>query len=147
MTLSTLPRFNLEGFTHLVFSYDAEDDIAYLHIDGPRASVSTEVDDAWYLRLADDEIVGLELHGLKRMFLSTPFFASVFKPAIAELQQVTGKRFFDGADEDIHAEGSIDELPQTTHLVILMIGQAVAKYEALQKAQYATAGRNVLAHP
>ena len=140
MTLSTLPRFNLHGFTHLVCSYEAEDDIAYLHIDGPGASVSTEVDDAWYLRLADDEIVGLELHGLKRMFLSTPFFASVFKPAIAELQQVTGKRFFDGADEDIHAEGS-------THLVILMIGRAVAKYEALQKAQYADAGRNVLAHP
>lgn len=139
------PRFNLEGFDHLLFSWDSGDDVAYLHIDGPRPAVTHEVDDAWYIRVdGKGEVVGLELHGLRRIFLSDPFFAQVFKPAIAELEQFTSRSFFDGG-EDISAKGTIDQLPKTTHLLIFMIGQASAKYEARQRQENADAGRALLA--
>ncbi|MCK9486162.1 MAG: DUF2283 domain-containing protein [Dehalococcoidia bacterium] len=133
-------RFNPEGFSHVHFVYEAEDDIAFVHLDGPRPATSIEVDDAWYLRVADGEIVGLELHGLKRIFLSTPFFAQVFKPAMAELEARTGRRFFgeDDADaDDIDASGSVAELRRTTDLLLLMIGQATAKHDEIRRARMA----------
>ena len=135
------PRFNLEGFNHLLFTYDPRDDIAFLHVDGPQPAVTTEVDDAWYIRIREGEIVGMELHGLKRIFMSTPFFSKVFEPSMRELEEFTGKRFYDDDDDEITAEGTIDQLPKTTHLLILMIGQAIAKFEALRKAEVADAGR------
>ena len=131
------PRLNLEGFQAIQFSYDRDDDIALVHLDAPRPAMTTELEDGWHLRTADGEIVGLELHGLKRTFLSTPFFAAVFTPAIEEIEAATGRKFFDRDGGDIHAEGPTGAFPRLTHLMILMIGQAVAKYEALQKAQYA----------
>ncbi len=140
MAQTLTPRFNLEGFQRLSFSYDLEDDIAYVHIDGPVPAVTVEVDDGWYLRLRDDEVVGLELHGLQRIFLATPFYARVFSPAIGELESFSGRALSEG----FQVEGSINELPKTTHLLILMIGQAVVKYEAIQRAEATDAGRVLL---
>jgi uncharacterized protein YuzE len=141
MARTLSPQFNLEGLRALVFSYDPEDDVAFLHIDEPRAAVTVEVDDAWYVRLADSEVVGMELHGLRRVFLSTPFFSRVFQPAIAELEAHAGAELFQGGGEEIVVRGTVEQLPKTTHLLILMIGQALAKYEGLQKAELAAAGR------
>lgn len=142
MTQLKSPSVDLEGFDHLVVAYDRADDIAFIHIDGPRPASTEQVDDGWYIRLDDDdEIVGLELHGLKRLFLSTPFFARVFKPAIEELEAFTGRSF---ETDSFRAEGTVGELPRTTHLLILMLGQSFAKYEALQRSEYEDAGRRLL---
>ena len=91
----------------------------------------------------DGAIVGVELHGLKRRFLSTPFYAAVFEPVIQELEGFTGASFDDG----LRAEGHTDELPRTTRLLIFMIGEAVAKFEALRRSQFEDAGRALLAVP
>lgn len=134
------PSIDLEGFERLLFTYDQDDDIAYIHIDGPRPAITERIDDGWYLRLDDGAIAGMELHGLKRRFLSTPLYATVFQPAIQELEGFTGANFDDG----LQADGPIDKLPRTTHLLIFMIGQAVAKFEALRRAQAENAGRAIL---
>ncbi len=144
MRPTRMPSVNLEGFSHLLFVYDDEDDVAYIHLDGPRPAMTERVDDGWYLRLADDAIVGMELHGLKRIFLSTPFYSSVFQPAIHELEEFTGGSFEAGG---LSAAGHIDQLPRTTHLLILMIGQAVVKYEAVRQSEFEDAGRALLASP
>lgn len=70
--------------------------------------------------------------------MSTPFFSQVFKPAIDEIGTFTGKPF--GA-ESFSAQGSVEQLPKTTHLLILMIGLAVAKFENLRKEEARDAGR------
>jgi len=135
------PTINLEGFERLVFVYDDEDDIAYIHIDEARPALTERVDDGWYLRLVDDAIVGMELHGLKRIFLSTPFYSSVFQPAIRELEEYTGRSFDEGG---LSAEGPINRVPRTTHLLIFMIGQAIVKYEAVRRSEFEDAGRELL---
>lgn len=135
------PRVDLEGFRRLVFAYDAEDDIAYLHLDGPRAAITEQAGDGWYLRILDGSVVGLELHGLKRLLLSTPFYSSVSAPAIAEIEAHT-KSSFDA--DSIHAEGEIGDLPKTTHLAILLIGQAIEKFESGRIAEYEDAGKRLL---
>jgi uncharacterized protein YuzE len=136
-----MPPVDLDGFLRLLFAYDSEDDIAYLHLDGPRPAITEQVDDGWYLRLHNGSVVGLELHGLKQLLLSTPFYSSVFAPAIEELEACTGKSF----DRDsIRAEGPIDEMPKTTHLTILLIGRAIEKYESARMAENEDAGRRLL---
>jgi len=135
------PSINLEGFDRLQFIYDQDDDVAYIHIDGPRAAVTERIDDGWYLRLDEGAIVGMELHGLKRIFLSTPFYAAVFDPAIRELEAFTESAF----DGGLQADASIDKLPRTTHLLIFLIGQAVTKFETLRRAAAEDAGRALLA--
>ena len=132
---------NLEGFKRLVFTYDDEDDIAYIHVDGARPAVTERVDDGWYLRLDGDAIAGMELHGLKRIFLSTPFYSSVFQPAILELEDYTGGSFDEGG---VSAEGQIGKLPRTSHLLIFMIGQAMVKYETARRLEFEDAGRELL---
>ncbi|MGH2633421.1 MAG: DUF2283 domain-containing protein [Tepidiformaceae bacterium] len=141
MTLTLTPSIDLEGFDHLVFTYDHDDDIAYIHIDGPRAAITERIDDGWYLRLDGGAIVGMELHGLRRIFLSTAFYAAVFEPAIRELEALAGSTF----DEGLHADRPIDKLPRTTRLVIFLIGQAVTKFETLRRAEAEDAGRALLA--
>jgi uncharacterized protein YuzE len=135
------PSIDLEGFRRLLFVYDGEDDIAYLHLDGPRAAITEQADDGWYLRILDGSVVGLEIHGLKRLLLSTPFYSSVFAPAIDELEGYTGMSF-DG--DSIRADAPIGELPKTTHLAILLIGQAIEKYESARMAEYEDAGKRLL---
>lgn len=136
------PSVNLEAIDRLVFVYDREDDLAFLHIDGPRSAISEQADDGWYLRVADGEAVGLELHGLKRIFLSSPFYSEVFRPAMREIEAFTGRSF---ESDDIRAEGSAAELHHTTHLLILLLGQAIEKLESVRHAQYEDAGRHLLA--
>ena len=134
------PSINLEGFDRLLFTYDQDDDIAYIHIDGPRHAITERIDAGWYLRMDEGAIVGMELHGLKRIFLSTRFYAAVFEPAIRELEAFTGNAF----DEGLQADGPIDKLPRTTHLLIFLMGQAVTKFEALRRAEAEDAGRALL---
>ena len=140
MSTPVAPDFDIDGFERLLFNYDAMGDIAYLHVDEVRAAVTVDVDDAWYVRLAGNEVVGLELHGLRRIFLSNPFFSKVFTPAIRELEEFTGTQLFSG-DADFTAQGSTVELPKTSHLLIFMVGQALARYEAMQRAGYAALSR------
>lgn len=129
---NALPTINLEGLERLVFAYGGEDDIAYLHIGGPRKAITVQADDSWYLRVADGEVVGLELHGLRRAFLTTPLFSAVFKPVIDEMEALSGASFF--GDEGFRAEGPPTELPKTFRLLILLIGQGLARYQiALQE--------------
>lgn len=135
------PRVDLEGFRRLVFAYDFEDDIAYLHLDGPRAAITEQAGDGWYLRILDGSVVGLELHGLKRLLLSTPFYSSVCAPAIAEIEAYAGASL--DADS-IRADGAIAELPKATHLAILLIGQAIEKYESVRMAEFEDAGKRLL---
>lgn len=134
MTAHLVPRFDIEGFDHVIFSYDVEDDIALVHIDEPRPAVTEEVDDGWYLRLDRDRIVGLELHGFRRTFLTSPLFGHVVLPALKELEDRTGA----GTDaESFSAQGSTDEMPRTTHLILYMIGAATAKYESCSRERAA----------
>jgi hypothetical protein len=134
------PRIDIEGIERVVFAYDTEDDIVYLHIGAPRPALTVEAGDGWNLRMADGEIVGLELHGFCRAVLSTTFFAHVTKPAIKELEQLGGASFNDG----LSVQGSIEELPKTTRLLILMIGFAVSKLQDSQRDAAAEASRKLL---
>jgi hypothetical protein len=141
MRAITSPRFNLEGFGTLTFHYGADDDIAVIHLDGPKPAVTWEVDDSWYLRVADDEIVGMELHGLRRIFLSTKLYAALFRDALAELIQRGGSG---DLSEGLDVTGSVDELPKTAHLVIFLMGRASEKFDAALREEYADAGRALL---
>ena len=129
MTSMMAPSVNLEAMHVLQFDYDGDDDIAYIHIDGPRSAITEQVDDAWYLRLAqeDGEVVGMELHGLRSVFLKNPYFTKAFLPSIEELEAYTGLPF---ARASLRIEGTVERLPRTTHLIILLIGLAIGMYDA-----------------
>ncbi|PZC43286.1 MAG: hypothetical protein DK306_002133 [Chloroflexi bacterium] len=131
MVSALTPRFDIQGLKRLRFSYDAEFDLANIHIEAPQPASTIEVDDGWYLRLSDEAIVGMELHGLKRIFLSSTLFARVFTPSLDELRQHTGKTI----DEDFTADGSAQELPHTSHLLLFMLGAAAMKLQARQLAE------------
>jgi hypothetical protein len=141
MAIAPTPSVNLEAFDRITVVYDRDDDIVVFHLDGPRPAITEAVDDSWYLRVADDVVVGMELHGLRRAFLSTPFYASLFRPAIHELEQAGGRALIEGP---LVAEGSTNELPMNSRLVLLLVGQALAKYEALRQREFADAGRALL---
>lgn len=141
MTAVTSPYFNLEGFQTLDFHYRGDDDVAVIHIDGPKSAVTWEVDDSWYLRVADDEIVGMELHGLQRIFLSTKLYAGLFRDALDELLEAGGS---EDLGEGLNVGGSIEDFPKTTHLLIFMIGRASEKSDAVLREEYADAGRILL---
>lgn len=142
VTAMLTPSVNLEGIHKLVFVYD-QDDIATIHIDGPRPALTEHVDDGWYLRVADGAIVGIELHGLKRIFLSKPFYSTMFQPALREIETLAGQSFDGGGD--IRAEARASRLPHTTRLLIFMLGQAMVKYDSARQAEYDDAGRELLA--
>lgn len=133
------PMVDLDGVTHLRFDYDGEDDIALFHMGGPQPAVSEEVGDGWYLRLVGDAIVGLELHGLRRRLLTTPFYARLFRPAIRELERVSGETL---EAERLVVEAAPEAVPITTRLLLLLVGQALARLETIQRTEYeAAAGR------
>jgi hypothetical protein len=130
---------DLDGVTRLRFDYDGEDDIALFHVGGPRPAVTEDVGDGWYLRLVDDEIAGLELHGLRRRLLTTPFYARLFRPAIRELEQLSGQTI--EADRLV-VDAAPEAVPMTTRLLLLLVGQALTRLETIQRAEYeAAAGR------
>ena len=137
MTEIPSPRFAAEGFGRIWFSYESEDDLALAHLDEPREAVTWELGRGWHLRLSEDgdEVVGLELHGLRRMFLNAPPYSGVFAPAIREMEQFTGRKLAGG----FLARGTIRQLPRTARLLVFMIGQAIEKHEAMRRAGYARA--------
>ena len=137
MTEIPSSRFIIEGFSRIWFSYESEDDIVLAHLDEPRAAVTWELGRGWYLRLSEDEdeVVGMELHGLRRMFLDAPLYSELFAPALDEMEQFTGRKLASG----FLAQGTIQQLPRTTHLLIFMIGQAIEKHETMRYAEYAEA--------
>ena len=137
MTEIPSPRFAIESFSRIWFSYESEDDIALAHLEEPREAITWELGQGWHLRLSEDEdeVVGMELHGLRRMFLDIPLYAEVFAPAIHEMEQFTGRKLTSG----FLAQGTIQQLPRTTHLLIFMIGQAIEKHEAMRHTEYAEA--------
>lgn len=136
------PWVDLDALNRLVFLYDGEDDIASLHIGSAQPAISEQIDDAWYLRLDGDRIVGMELHGLERTFLSDPFYAKAFTPALQELRESTGRSL--GID-GLRAEGSFAELPSTARLLIFLIGVATAKYQRMVRDHFSDTGRDLLA--
>ncbi len=142
MFSAVTPSIDLTGFRHLVFAYDIEDDILYAHINGPLAADTEQVDDAWYLRVEGDEVVGLEIHGLKRTLLSTRFFSKMFKPALIEVEEFTGVSY---RQASFDAEGTVEQLPHTAQLVVFLIGRAIEKYETMRQAEYQEAARRLLA--
>lgn len=136
MTEIPSPHFSIEGFSRIWFSYESEDDIVLAHLDEPRAAVTWELGRGWHLRLSDEgEVFGMEIHGLRRMFLDAPRYSEVFAPAIHEMEQFTGRKLASG----FLAQGTIQQLPRTTHLLIFMIGQAIEKHETMRYAEYAEA--------
>jgi len=137
MTEIPSPSFAIESFSRIWFSYESEDDIALAHLEEPREAITWELGRGWHLRLSEDEgeVVGMELHGLRRMFLDTPLYSGVFAPAIHEMEQFTGRKLTSG----FLAQGTVQQLPRTTHLLIFMIGQAIEKHEAMRHAEYAEA--------
>jgi len=131
------PSIDLEGFTSIVFGYEAEDDIAMIHFDGPRPAITEEADDGWYLRLADDTVIGMELHGFRVGMLTRPQFLRAFEPAIRELEAHAGKSLESG----LVVSGTLAELPRTTHLAIFLTGQGLARLEALRQEEMKAAAR------
>lgn len=144
MTTVNVPHFDIESFKAMRFSYSMDDDIAVVHIDQPQPAVTIEVDDGWYLRVANDEVVGIELHGLQRVFLSNSFYSRMFAPAVQELAEFTGESILERAG-GVSVSGTIEELPRTMHLLIFMIGQATMKYQDARRGEYSDAGRTLLA--
>ena len=134
MTRVHTPRLHLASVTEVTFAYDPRDDIAILHIGRPRPGITDEVDAGWYLRLTGDEseVLGIELHGLRRKFLSDAFFAPVFTAALDEIQQHTGQTI----DAPLDITGAATAYPHTSQLLLFLLGQATARFTALQRAEY-----------
>lgn len=136
---SPFPMVDLDGVTRLRFDYDRDDDIALFHMGGPRPAVSEDVGDGWYLRLAGDGIVGLELHGLRRRLLTTPFYARLFRPALREIERLSGQTL---EAERLVIDAAPEAVPMTTRLLLLLVGQALTRLETIQRVEYeAAAGR------
>jgi hypothetical protein len=143
MTTHTSPHLNLESFKSMRFRYNVDDDIAVVHIDDPRPAITVEVDDGWYLRVAEQEVVGMELHGLQRIFLSSSYYSRVFAPALDELSERAGQPILKITDATT-VSGTVEELPQTMHLLIFMIGQATMKYQEDRREEFIDAGKALL---
>lgn len=127
------PRLDAGAVRSIRFSYDAEYDIALLHLGEPRPAVTYDLGDGWYLRVDDDgEAVGLELHGWRLRFLGAPSRASDAALAMREIEAFAGRTL----DEDIVAAAPVERLPHTARLLIGMVGEAIARYES----EYAGAG-------
>lgn len=139
-----LPHLDLGAFDRLVVSYDSESDVLVFHVGPPRAAVGSNAGDGWYLRLVDDEIASVEVHGLQRTMVQTPSLTASAKPAILELERAAGRSLFRADSDGIRVEGSSDDLPMTARFVILLAGQAMARHEALKRSAYAEASRGAL---
>lgn len=132
---STSPMvYSFDGVMRLRFDYDRDDDIALFHMGGPRPAVSEDVGDGWYLRLVDDGIVGLELHGLRRRLLTTPFYARLFRPAIrGVLEMLSGETL---EAERMVVDAAPEAVPMTTCLLLLLVGQVLTRLETIQRLEY-----------
>ena len=126
------PHLDLESIRQLRFSYDAKHDIACLHIGEPRPAITLEIGGGSHLRIDGREVVGMELHGLRRAFLGSPTYSSAFAPAIKEIETFAGRTL----DENFEAEGAADSLPKTARLLVFMVGQGIATYEADRRHGY-----------
>lgn len=128
MTIEAVtPRLDAGAIRSLRFSYDAEYDIALLHVGEPRPAVTFDLGDGWHLRVNDDgEAVGLELHGWRLRFLDVPARASDAALAMREVEAFAGRTL----DEDIAAAATVEQLPATARLLIDMFGEAIARYES-----------------
>lgn len=131
------PRLDAGAVRSIRFSYDAEYDIALLHLNEPRPAVTHDLGDGWHLRVDDDdgEAVGLELHGWRLRFLDAPSRASDAALAMREIEAFAGRTL----DEDIVAAAPVERLPHTARLLIGMAGEAIARYES----EYAGAGTSL----
>lgn len=126
-----LPLFQLEGLRRLQVAYDAEDDIASIHLDGPRSSVTTELDHGWFVRTADGAVTGFEMHGLRRFVLTNAAYEPVVTPALRELTSVAGCTMA----EDFAVRGDVAELPRTTQLIWFILGVVAEKYTSRRRQQ------------
>lgn len=132
-TGAVAPRLDAGAVRSIRFSYDAEYDIALLHLNEPRPAVTYDLGDGWHLRVDDDgEAVGLELHGWRLRFLDAPSRASDATLAMREIEAFAGRTL----DEDIVAAAPVERLPHTARLLIGMADEAIARYES----EYAGAG-------
>lgn len=126
-TGAATPHLDAEGVRSLCFSYEAEDDIALLHVGEPRPAVTFDLGGGWHLRVDDDdgEVVGMELHGWRQFFLDAPSRVSAVVPAMREVEAFTGRTL----RENIVAVATVEQLPATARLLIDMISEAIALYE------------------
>ena len=126
-TGAVAPRLDAGAVRSIRFSYDAEYDIALLHLGEPRPAVTYDLGDGWHLRVDDDgEAVGLELHGWRLRFLDAPSRASDAALAMREIEAFAGRTL----DEGIVAAAPAERLPHTARLLIGMAGEAIARYES-----------------
>ena len=139
--IDVTPSLDPQDIREIEFSYDAEYDLAWFHINERRSALTLEVEGGIYLRYDGCDVVGMELHGLRQAFLVMSPFARVFAPAVRELEA-----FASGAlDEDIDVRATAEELPLTTQMLIFVIAHALATHEAELRAEYAGAARTLAA--
>lgn len=129
------PSLDPQDIHEIEFSYDAEYDLAWFHIDERRSALTLEVEGGIYLRYDGCDVVGVELHGLRQAFLVVSPFARVFAPAIREIEAFAGGAL----DEDIDVRATADELPLTTQMLIFVIAHALATHESELRHDYAEA--------
>ena len=128
MTHGVSPSMNIAHLRALRFVYDAEDDIAIIHFGTPQGVITEQVNEGLFLRLAAEsgEVVGLEMHGFQSRFLRNPYLRESFSAGIHELESSSGAPF---GGADLVYEGSVERLPKTTHLTLLLVGLAIGLYD------------------
>lgn len=131
MQPARMPSVSLEALRQVRFAYDHEGDIAFVHLGDARSSITEQVDDAWYIRLAGEMVTGIELHGFRGSLLATPFYATLARAAIDEIRTLAGQDVETG---DIDVVASIETLPSAVLFCTFVVGQAVEKLEGVRRA-------------
>lgn len=130
------PTFDPQSIRVIAFSYwGRDDDIASIHINERRSAFTIEVDGGIYLREADGNVVGMEVHGFSRAFADSTVLSRVTIPAIAEIEAFAGSKL----KERFDIRAAADELPLTTQMLIFVIAHALATHEAELRHGYAEA--------
>ena len=134
------PTFDPQSIRVIAFSYwGRDDDIASIHINERRSAFTIEVDGGIYLREADGNVVGMEVHGFSRAFADSTVLSRVAIPAIAEIEAFAGSKL----EESFDIRATAEELPLTTQMLIFVIAHALATHEAELRAEYAEAASAV----
>jgi len=119
------PFLNFASIKALEFSYDDEDDIAFVHVNKPRPAVSLDVAGDMWLRVNPDtdEVLGLEIHAFAKGFLIRHSKIAAFA---ADAMKAAERKF--GADaREIHTNSKT--LPEFRDFLMYLLGQAIGTYE------------------
>lgn len=134
-----MPTFDPRSIREIIFSYwDRHDDIASIHINERRAAFTIEGDHGIYLREADGEIVGMDVHDFRRAYPHCAALSRVALPAIAEIEAFAGREL----GERFEVRATAEQLPLTTQMLIFVIAYALSTHEAELRAEVAGTGRS-----